>query len=325
MRTFSGMDYIKIDVANNFGKDKLSWTDRLAWFEFNKNNLLDMVNEASNPFLFRKGLMAYQDAKAGKATGFIMALDATGSGLQIMSCLSGCKESAKAVNLIDSGERKDIYTFVSDQMNTKLCPEHYVNRSMIKKNVMTHYYNKTKPDGLTEVQELAFFNVLQNSFTGPEDVMALIKDCWDSTALFHKWTAPDGHVCKVKVEEKEDKRIEIDELGVTFTYRYNANKPSKRSTSLCPNYVHSLDGWVAREMVRRAHKQKFQLAHIHDSFWASPNHMNEVRSNYVNILAELANSDALQKFMEQLGIDTLIEKDSTDLHLDILQSEYALS
>lgn len=156
--------------------------------------------------------------------------------------------------------------------------------------------------------------------------MAIIRECWNPMTLYHRWTAPDGHVVKVKVEEKDKKRIEIDELGVSFTYMYNANMPSKRSTSLCPNYVHSIDGWIAREMVRRAHKQGFQLAHIHDSFWASPNHMNEVRQNYVDILAELAEMNALQKFCrELLDRPVILEKDTPDLAKYIRQSEYALS
>jgi len=242
-----------------------------------------------------------------------------------MACLSGCKKTAEAVNLINTGGRADVYTTVATNMNKHLIPDHQVNRALIKKPVMTHYYNKSKPDGLDELQTMAFFRTLKSQFTGAEDVMGIINDCWDDNALVHQWTAPDGHVCKVKVEEKEDKRIPIDEIGVTFTYRYNANKPSRRKTSLCPNYVHSIDGWIAREMVRRAHKLGFRLVHIHDSFWASPNHMNKVRKLYVEILAELAASTALQGFVREVYKDLVLIKDSEDLADYILDSEYALS
>lgn len=325
MQQFNGLDYIKIDIANNFGMDKLSWEDRLLWFHMHKKDLPDMIGEADNPFLFMKGIQAHDDAINGKATGFIMALDATASGLQIMSCLSGDYDSAKLVNLVNTGQREDAYLAVANSMNASLSSDETVSRALIKKPLMTHYYNKSRPAGLTEAQEASFFATLVNLFSGPEDVKQIINDCWDKNALVHQWTAPDGHVAKVKVTEKEDKRIEVDELGVTFTYRYDANKPSKRSTSLCPNYIHSLDGWVAREMVRRAHKQGFQLAHIHDSFWASPNHMNSVRRNYVEILADLADMPALQTFVQELGIDLVLEKDSRDLSKYILEAEYALS
>ena len=79
-------------------------------------------------------------------------------------------------------------------------------------------------------------------------------------------------------------------------------------------------------MVRMADSQGFQLAHIHDSFWASPNHMNKVRSKYTEILADLANSNALSTFIKDVTGDTLmLVKDSNDLSKDILNSEYALS
>jgi len=81
MMQFSGIDYIKIDVCNNFGLDKLSWTDRINWFDKHHVDWQDLIQEADNKFLFIKGMRAYKDALKGKPTGFIMALDATASGL----------------------------------------------------------------------------------------------------------------------------------------------------------------------------------------------------------------------------------------------------
>ena len=212
-------------------------------------------------------------------------------------------------------------------MNIILDPSEAVTRGDVKKPIMTHYYNKTTQKGLSESQAVAFYAVLNSSFSGAEDVMEIINECWNDTALKHSWTTPDGHVASVKVVEAVDTRIEVDELDhTTFTYRYTSNQSSTRHTSLCPNYIHSLDGWVARMMVRMAKDQGFQLAHIHDSFWASPNHMNKVRSNYRIILAELADSDALKTFIKDVtGNNAVLEKDSTDLSKDILNSEYALS
>jgi DNA-directed RNA polymerase len=326
VKEFKGIEYIKIAAANEYGMDKMLWEERIAWFDNNINNL-DQFSEESDSFLFTKAVNAYFDAMSGKPTGYIMALDATASGLQIMACLSGCKKTAAAVNLIDNGAREDVYTKVADGMNAILPVDEHIVRAGIKKEVMTHYYNKRTQPSLSDAQFDAFHEVLDSSFSGGEDVMSFINDCWDSNALEHKWTLPDGHVANVKVVETTDTRIEVDELDhTTFTYRYAVNQASKVSTSLCPNFIHSLDAWVAREMVRRAKKQGFQLAHIHDSFWSSPNHMNKVRDNYRKILAWLADSDVLQNFIQEVtGKNTTITKDSSDLSVDILKSEYALS
>ena len=324
---FTGIEYIKIAAANEFGKDKLSWQDRIYWFDYNLSNLTSLVSKAANPFLYTKAINAYGNAVLGKPTGYIMSLDATASGLQIMACLSGCLKTAAAVNLINNGTREDVYTKVGDGMNLLLDPSDHVTRGDVKKPVMTHYYNKSRQAGLSENQENAFNAVLNCSFSGAEDVMNIINECWDNSALYHKWAMPDGHVSKVKVTEAMDTRIEVDELDhTTFTYRYTSNQPSSRHTSLCPNYIHSLDAWVARMMIRMAEAQGFQLAHIHDSFWASPNHMNNVRDNYRVILAKLADSDALSTFIKDVtGDNIVLIKDSPNLSKHILNSEYALS
>ena len=327
MEHFTGIQYIKIAAANEFGMDRLTWQERLNWFDHNVSQLPKLIDAAANKFLFTKAINAYQDAISGKPTGYIMSLDATASGLQLMACLSGCKKTAAAVNLIDNGKREDVYTEVGDGMNILLDPYNQVTRGDVKKPLMTKFYNKSRQDSFTTEQEIAFNKVLGSSFSGAEDVLDILNDCWDSNALSHSWTTPDGHVAHVKVVEAVDTRIEVDELDhTTFTYRYSNNQPSTRHTSLCPNYIHSLDAWVAREMLRMAKKQGFQLAHIHDSFWASPNHMNNVRSNYKEILADLADSNALSTFIKDVtGSNEKLVKDSTDLSKYILNSEYALS
>lgn len=328
MHQFTGLEYIKIDIANNFGKDKLSWEDRILWFEMHREELPFMVEDADNKFLAIKGLHALHDAEAGIPTGFIMGLDATASGLQVMACLSGCMKTAEAVNLVDTGVRQDVYTVVAEGMNARLPKPEHVVRSGIKKDVMTRYYNKSRPEGLTEAQEAAFHAVLNDAFTGAEEVMELLNSCWDDTALYHEWTLPDGHVAHVLVEEQKTIRVEIDELDhVQVNYVFNNNQPSKRSTSLCPNVIHSIDAYIAREMVKKCKAKGFDIVHIHDSFWASPNHMNEVRDTYKEILASIADSDLLQNIVREItGNNKLtIIKDSDDLSKHIMKSKYALS
>ncbi len=157
--------------------------------------------------------------------------------------------------------------------------------------------------------------------------MDTINDYWKYYDNEHTWTLPDGHVAKVLVTEMTNARIEVDELDhVTFTYRFEANVTSQISTSLVPNIIHSIDGYIAREMVYRAYQEGFQLAHIHDAFCAHPNNIQRVRELYVEILAKIADMDLLQSILSEIsGKEVQLTKFSTDLSKDILQSEYALS
>ena len=79
-------------------------------------------------------------------------------------------------------------------------------------------------------------------------------------------------------------------------------------------------------MVRRANKQGFALATIHDSFHCLPNHGNEVRQNYIDILCEIADSNLLSDILNNITKSTgTISKYTSNLSSYIALSEYALS
>ena len=45
MKTFTGWQYLLIDLANQFGHDKLTFEDRIQWAEANLNALENLANE----------------------------------------------------------------------------------------------------------------------------------------------------------------------------------------------------------------------------------------------------------------------------------------
>lgn len=110
MEIFTAFQYIKLDIANSFGLDKELFEDRLNWFEANKDNLSGLVDDADEPAQFYAGKLCYEDTKAGLPTGYLVGMDATASGLQCMAALTGCKVTARSVNMIDPDCRKDVYT-----------------------------------------------------------------------------------------------------------------------------------------------------------------------------------------------------------------------
>jgi len=314
------LPFLYISIANLAGKDKLTWQERVNWAA-NQD-----INEIKweKPMLGRKALRAVQDAECQKPSGYTMSLDATSSGIQIMAVISGCQKTAKYVNCIDPNKRYDLYGEVVKMMNKKL--KHKVKRLEVKEATMTHFYNsEARPKAVLkkEGQLEAFYEVVNGLLPGAEQVMNTINNCWQSNKDHHSWIMPDGHqvYIPVKVDVKGTYtdpefgriRVEWEQIGTSDDYR-----------SLCPNVIHSIDGYIAREMVRRC---KFQLVHVHDCFLFHPNHFLAVKDNYRKIMAEIAKSDLFGSILRQImGSSSLrVKRKNNTLDSFIVNSEYMLS
>ena len=136
-QTFTGMQYLKIAIANAYGLDKHVWQDRLNWFKRNQGQLESLDKDADEPVLYRKYVRAFRQAERGEPIGTPIGLDATASGLQMLAVMSGCAKTAEAVNLIDTGKREDVYNKMSDHMSQMLSRP--IDRKDLKKPVMTTF------------------------------------------------------------------------------------------------------------------------------------------------------------------------------------------
>jgi len=328
MQTFTGTEYLKIDIANTFGLDRLNWNNRLHWFQDNEPVLESLAIYAKNTILYRKSVRAMRKVQKGETTNHIMGLDATASGLQIMACLSGCHNTARATNLIPLDDRQCVYDRVAQMMNME--EGVITTRDEVKKPVMVTFYGSTaKPKEIFGAGPalIAFYRTLETMLGGAYELMGIFQEYWNPSAEYHQWTLPDGHVARVPVTEIVEKSLEIDEYAhMRFAYRTQVIQPQPRSRSLAANIVHSIDGWVVRQMVRAAHQGGYWMAPIHDCFYTSPNNMNDVREAYRTILAWIADHNLVSKILTEIaGHPVPYGRRSTNLSLFIGNSEYALS
>lgn len=158
--------------------------------------------------------------------------------------------------------------------------------------------------------------------------MNCVQGLQDSEATFYEWKLPDGHTAYIPVMETVDKKVEIAELNkATFTFRTKVNKAKDFDLSLAANMVHSIDGYIVRQLFRRAKAKGYHMTAIHDSFWASPNHMEDVRIGYVEELAKLAESNIAESILNQIcgNPDGRYVKHSNNLADAIREADYALS
>ena len=258
MKCFNGIEYLAIDVANSFGHDKMEFEDRIKWVKDNIDNLEALESGADKKTLplYRKAVMALRKAQQGIPSGHLVGLDATCSGMQIMSAMTGCIAGATATGLVNPNKRADAYTIVTETMNQQAGILVKVPRSDAKSAVMTSLYgSKAEPKKIfgEDTPELnAFYTAMGIVCPGAWTLLEDLLNSWRPWALEHSWKLPDGYDARVKVMQKLEKRIEVDELAhSTFTYEFYINEGSKTGLSNVANVVHSVDAYVLRCMERR--------------------------------------------------------------------------
>jgi DNA-directed RNA polymerase len=322
MQTFNPKQYLAISIANHYGLDKISWDERIQWVKDNYSNLEDLSDEV----LYLKAVKALRDTDKGIPTGYLMDLDATSSGYQIMSLLADDEVGMMETNVLDAGTRKDLYTGIAEEMS-KLTGS-TITRSDIKKPVMTvGYGSRAQPEsmfGKGTPALKAFYKALDNKLPGAMQVMEVIAYCWSKKKTEHVWTLPDGHKVVLPSIITKDYKIESDEMKQIFTYRTEVNQAHENGTNLIANVVHSIDGYIAREMVRMAHKQGFILTHIHDSYWFSPVYGNKVRRNYNIILSRINEMKLLEQITKEITGKSVVECTSKYFN-KILSANYSIS
>ena len=267
MQTFTPFQYIKLDIANSFGLDDKLFQERLDWFEANKDNLAGLVNASEEPAQFYAGILAYQDVMSGTPTGYLVGMDATASGLQCIAALCGCPVTASSVNMVDPDKRKDVYTDGYHIMLEKLDGKmDKFERKPVKGATMTNFYgsmaNPRKLFGENSKELATFYEMLEVIAPGGQALKNDLISIWQPGVLQHSWTLPDGFEAVVKVITTHEDSFEVNELKSSFTHRYHVNEGQDAGLSLAANTIHSVDGFVVREMNRRANYDRNKVRDV---------------------------------------------------------------
>lgn len=262
-QTFTGREYLKIDIANNMGLDKEDWDVRLAWFDENEGRLDTLVKQAEEPALFFAGITAWQKVCKGEPTGYPISLDATSSGIQLLAALTGDRKAAALCNVIDAGCRMDAYTALYQSMLDRIGDSAKITRKDTKQAIMTAFYSSTavpkKVFGEGALLDI-FYDTMKEECPGPWEVTETMLAIWDNTALINEWIMPDNFHVKIKVMGNVMDYVQF--LNEPFEVNYSVNKPIEGGRSLGANMIHSVDGMLVREMTRRCDYDPEHVAKI---------------------------------------------------------------
>jgi hypothetical protein len=254
VQLFRGIQYLKMDIANSFGLDKLDWSERLRWYEDNQHRLLSLMKDAENHAQYYAGVRAMAEVRAGKKnTGYLTSWDATCSGMQILSVLTGDRKAAEVCNVVDTGHRRDAYTELFEVMKDMVEGSRLsFERKHLKRAIMTAFYGSeaVPKDVFGEGPLLmAFFRTLEQETPYIWDLNKAFLRMWDPTRYDYTWVLPDNFHVVVKVTDTEQETVDF--MGGTYTSEKVVNRPTPTGRSIGANITHSVDGFIVRELGRR--------------------------------------------------------------------------
>lgn len=261
----TGIDYIKIDIANHWDKflGKENWSERILWVDTRIDHLESLVDEAEEPALFYAGVKALRDAQEGRESGYPVSLDACASGLQLLTCMIECPTSAKLCGLVYTGKREDAYTIIYQEMLSVIGTVAKISRKDTKYAIMTSLYNSTSipKQVFGEGEQLAvFYNTMETLAPGAWELNKALQELWQPFALSHDWVLPDNFHVHVKVMEHQQHLVQF--MGKPIAVDIKENIGTKEGRSLSPNVIHSVDGMVVREMIARCQFDKAKIMRV---------------------------------------------------------------
>lgn len=269
---YSAVDYLKIDIASNYGDyegvdlEKLDFPERIEWFDRMERDgkLVQLISSAEKPALFFSGLEAYNDYLNGEPSGYPISLDACSSGLQILAVFANCAKSALRCGVLSTGHREDAYTSLFVDMQNAATFKLSASRSDMKQSIMTALYGSTAmPKKIfgagTDALKL-FYHTVETEIPGAWALNKALKGLWQPFASEHEWQLPDGFEVSMVVEDTVCDVVQFGGKDVEVYTKQTVGTP--KGLSLSPNIVHSIDGMICREIVRRCDYDAKQIERV---------------------------------------------------------------
>ncbi|MCD6435033.1 MAG: hypothetical protein J7L15_01375 [Clostridiales bacterium] len=222
-----------------------------------------------------------------------------------------------STNLTQNGNPK---LFTRTEIKASLMQFGYGQQEKGTKKQLATDLGSKYDDGLYDI----FLQAVNNIIPGFSEIMETINGMWRYEWLEVSWTMPDGVVvtCKPTSQQWVDFKL----FGkYPIKGKVSGVGHEEKALILYVTIIHSCDAYIARELIRLAKEQGYDLITIHDGFRQLPNQAFKTKANYNKVLASINDSNLLTDILSQIAGFT-IEPIQGDLNSeDILQNKYSLS
>jgi DNA-directed RNA polymerase len=379
--------WFHIQGANKFGFDKATLDDRVAWVKTHQQMILaigsDPVNcnlwhDADSPLQFLAWCLEYCEWHIDPRdfeSRIPVSMDGSCNGLQNFSAMLRDEVGGKATNLTNNKVMEDIYKRVADAAMIRLAElpkdeagivdrwmAHGINRSVVKRAVMTTPYGVTKRSAIRYViddymrkgsapmfssaEHYSAASLLMNAVwpaigdvvVKSREAMVWLSSCAKVIASAHgdemegviSWCTPSGFLSTQSYYELQEYRIRTRIHGTTLI-KIVAEKDSidgkRHSNGLAPNFVHSMDASHLHLTAAKAADSGIDaLAMIHDDYGT---HAADAERLYRIIRSEFVrmyeNHDPLEEFHKAYPCCSIPPSKGTLDIREVLDSQYFFS
>lgn len=378
-----------IHGANKYGYDKASLEDRARWHVERQDILLSFADdpvsnrgwqEADSPLQFLAWCFEYAEWVRNPDT-FVshipVGMDGSCNGLQNFSAMLRDEVGGRATNLVPADLPNDIYQMVADVtaqlIRDAIIPPddhdefvtleryramwlaHGINRTLVKRSVMTLPYGSTrfscadfivqdylkmgkapefeKTEYRAAAQWLSHFvwEAIGEVVVKAREAMRWLQQNTKlilNTNELIRWTSPSGFPVVQGYAESTEHRIRTNLCGSAFlrTFReVDTPDRNRHRNGVAPNFIHSFDAAHLHLVAVTAYTDGMDLAMIHDDYGT---HAADAQAFYDIIRDEFIGmysmSDPLQEFADKYTLNEPPEKGTLDLEL-VRESPYFFS
>ncbi len=354
--------WLSVHLATCYGLDKETMATRVDWVDDN----VDLINsiasdpihdkrwhEVSEPWCFLAACLEFKACiidQTKQTSGLPIGIDATCSGLQHLSALTLCGDTAALVNVSPTEQPADAYKTVSEAAKAHM-PEKFhdwMDRKVTKRSVMCTPYGVTQdsarnyirmalreagrefesPD-LTVITNAIFRKAIPEILPGPIEVMGWLKrsalEILDSGKETVRWTTPSGFVVDQDLRISNQIEVQTRLMGgtrikCTIGDGFLGPDRSHHRSALAPNFVHSNDAALLH-LTFAFWDKPFTV--IHDCVLGRSCDMDEMASDIRLHFGEMYKAPVLQQWADEVGVSFPPDLMKNTLDIDsVNQSTY---
>lgn len=340
MEKFSVVEYLAIGVANAFGKDKLNFSERISWVKAHLKKLPQMLNEAEEPEMAFASLKSLKHfLTTGQLDGHLVGLDASASGIQIISALLRDPQGLFLTG-VTSPDRGDVYTSLFQNFKSYLESKYDLDtenlnfdRKVLKDVLMKYAYGAVNEpiDVLGKDTFDLFEEYIAAALPAVAVVLHTLKGAQNASneeeAQAYTWSLPDGHMVYSYPFTKGKETFQSCFRGLgedgkalyaTFSLSYTGQENKVAYIKNAANVIHSIDAFAVREMHRYINYNPKLVRQWQDAL-NQENQFNKEEKDVYGTIGECPSLDLLSSEPTQEVLDCLTHKYASWLQEEIAE------